>query len=112
MNQPNMGAWDQINSVGKPPTPQEEAAFALEQAKARQIACDFAAIFSTEQGARVLEWLKNKTIFQPTLPAAAMAGLDGMTVSILQNIREGENNLVRLMESQIKKGVKPNEPAL
>lgn len=107
----NATGWEGLNNVGQPFTPEEQKQIEMQEQIMRQTARDFAYTFGTEQGKRVFAWLRAQTIERPTLPAAAMAGLDGMTVAILQNIREGENNLVRLIESQIKKGLTPNEPA-
>lgn len=107
----NGTGWEGLQNVGTPLTPEEQQQIAHQEQIMRQTARDFAFTFSSEQGKRVLEYLRAQTVERPTLPAAAMAGLDGMTVAILQNIREGENNLARLIESQIKKGLTPNEPA-
>lgn len=104
-------AWDELNNIQPELTEADRKEIQIRKELQMQIAKDCAETFSTDAGKRTLVWMRNCTIERPTLPASATAGLDGMAIAILQNIREGENNFCRMIEAQIKKGVKPNEPA-
>lgn len=101
-------AWNQINAATADPTPEELKAIQEQTTAAQdrqaQANADAAGLFGSEQGQRFLAFLEAETVNQTTLPSAIFQGLDGIAVSILQNIREGENNLVRRIQSMIKKG--------
>lgn len=63
----------------------------------------FREVFSHPRAEEVLEYLKARTVSQTTLPAACN---DGQAMAILMGVREGENNIYRLILSKIEKGRK------
>lgn len=107
--------WNQLNEASRGPTPEEIKAFEVEterrKAVEQQAMGDAIITFSTPEGQRFLTWLEDQTVNQTTLPTAIFQGLDGISVAILQNIREGENNLVRRIRSIIKKGTQSHVAA-
>lgn len=60
-----------------------------------------AAIFSSDEGKTLLQYLRQDTIEQPNLPSQAM---DGIGMGYLMSVLEGEKNLCRKIERLIKKG--------
>lgn len=58
-------------------------------------------LFSRGDGKKVLEHLKQRTIEKPTMPGQCG---DGQAMAMLMSLREGENNIVRFIESMIKIG--------
>lgn len=58
-------------------------------------------LFTSPLGQEVLEIFRRRTIEKPTMP---MQAPDGQVMQKFQDIREGENNFVRWIQSMIKKG--------
>ena len=65
-----------------------------------QTATAFARLFATPDGQAVLAALRRRTIERPTLAT----GSGGGVCAYLMCVREGENQLVRTIETLIKKG--------
>lgn len=96
-------SWDELKNIGREPTQDEKE---LAERERKGILQDFAATFATDTGRRVLKHLRNRTIERPTFVAPA-PGADGLAMQKGQDLREGENNLVREIESLVKQaGVK------
>lgn len=64
-------------------------------------AAKYYALFQSALGQEVLAHLRKRTIERPTMPNAAA---DGHAMGMLMSLREGENNIVRYIESMIKNG--------
>lgn len=93
-------SWDELNNIGREPTAEEQAAF--EKVHHDRIS-DFVSVFTSPAGRRVLKYLRDNTIERPTFVQPG-AGSDGRSMQKLQDMREGENNLVRRIETMIKQG--------
>ncbi len=93
-------SWSELNDIGAAPSDAEKEAMELEQ---RQIVTDFVSVFTSEAGRRVLQHLRANTIERPTFVQPGM-GSDGLAMQKLQDMREGENNLVRRIERMLKQG--------
>lgn len=63
---------------------------------------DFAAVFGSQQGERVLELIRRYTIERTTVPQCNVA--DGMAMALLSYLREGENNLYRWILTRVERG--------
>ena len=93
-------SWADLENIGRPPSAEEQDAAAKAQAS---IVSDFVSVFTTPQGRRVLKYLRDNTIEKPTF-VQPMPGSDGLAMQKGQDLREGENNLVRRIEKMIKQG--------
>lgn len=93
-------SWSELNDIGAAPSDAEKEAAALEQSK---VVTDFVLAFTSEAGRRVLQYLRANTIERPTFVQPGM-GSDGLAMQKLQDMREGENNLVRRIERMLKQG--------
>lgn len=74
-----------------------------EEAKHR--GCLFHRVFSTPDGQKVLDILESVTVKRSNM---VFGGNDGLQVSLGMSFREGENNLFRYIQNQIKNGEEPN----
>lgn len=108
-------SWDALTGVANAPTPDQQAAAKLEQdriqARHKQAMLDAASVFGTEEGKRLLDYLEEEFVKESCLPQAIFQGLEGSSVGILMGVRDGENNMIRRLQSMAKKGAKTNEPA-
>jgi hypothetical protein len=93
-------SWADLDNLGRAPTDEERKAAEKEHT---DIVNAFVSVFSKPEGKRVFEFLYKRTIKRPTFVQPA-AGSDGLAMQKLQDMREGENNLVRLVESMCKQG--------
>lgn len=93
-------SWNELNNIGTPPSAEEQEAAAKAQA---QIISDFVSVFTKPAGRRVLAYLRENTIEKPTF-VQPLPGSDGLAMQKGQDLREGENNLVRRIEKMIKLG--------
>ena len=93
-------SWVELENIGRAPSAEEQEAAAKAQAS---IVSDFVSVFTTPQGRRVLQYLRDNTIEKPTF-VQPMPGSDGLAMQKGQDLREGENNLVRRIEKMIKQG--------
>ena len=53
-------------------------------------------VFATEDGQKLMEALRKRTIERPTFPAPTG---DGQSIALMMALREGENNICRWLES-------------
>lgn len=93
-------SWSELENIGREPTQEE-----IEKAEnaLKPIISDFVSVFTTPAGRRVLKYLRDNTIERATF-VMPQPGSDGLAMQKGQDLREGENNLVRRIESMIKKG--------
>jgi hypothetical protein len=82
-----MEGWDFFEKKLAPPKPDPEV---LEIGK----------FFLTDLGQMTLRHLKRMTVEKSTVPAQAN---DGVQMAMLMALREGENNVIRKIESYVKK---------
>lgn len=63
----------------------------------------YKSVFGTPQGQQLLNHMKEKYLESPVTPGQIGMGVDGVMLSMFQNVREGENNVVREIMRQLKK---------
>lgn len=93
-------SWAELDNILSEPTAEEKEAAAKAQAS---IISDFVSVFTSPAGRRVLKHLRDNTIEKPTF-VQPLPGSDGLAMQKGQDLREGENNLVRRIERMIKQG--------
>lgn len=85
-------SWDELEQMAQPVGMREDE---------QRLLADFRITFGTEEGQRVLAYLRADTIEKPNIVNYAH---DGQAMANLSFVREGENNLYRKIEAMIKKG--------
>lgn len=90
-------SWLELDEILRPPTEEEKK---QQEKHFQDIVSDFVSTFSSESGRRVLKYLRSNTIERSTYVESS----DGAQMQKLQDMREGENNLVRRIERYLKNG--------
>lgn len=88
-------SWEEIDEL----TSEEQAAAEEVPARDKQI---LSAVFNTEHGPEALRILQSWTVNRPSFPSPDSCA-DGVMVSQLMCIREGENNLYRRIRACVAK---------
>jgi hypothetical protein len=87
MSDQDMG-WSWFGQKPEQMTPEQKAA-------AQEFKDLFTSIFSGKKGKRALQLLRARTIEKPCMPQQAV---DGDAMALLMSFRDGENNIVRIIE--------------
>jgi hypothetical protein len=91
-----VGGWEALRNQLKPNEDQQ-----TKRDREKKLLC-YKSIFSDPNGKVVLEDLRNFTVDRPTMPYNCPA--DGALAQMFMNIREGQNDMVRYIEEQIRRG--------
>lgn len=93
-------SWEDIKHIAAEPTEAEREAAAKDR---NEVVDAFTKLFGTTRGKQVYAYLYERTIGRPTFIQPG-AGVDGKLLQKFQDMREGENNMVRLIASICKQG--------